>query len=115
MVWSYQAGNSTEDGHWKQIPTEYKVGTRAELLFWRVMNAATGATLKEFFYSPRDYEMFSGRSIYEFKEQFDAWTEQHKAALAEFEMITENQGNSNATVVVNGRAYTSFFPTEQPI
>jgi hypothetical protein len=46
---------------WVKVPTNYKVGSRQELLFWCVMNA-TGGTSKEYFYSPQDYESFLGYS-----------------------------------------------------
>jgi hypothetical protein len=92
-----------------KIPTDYKVGTRAELLFWRVMDAAHGATSKDFFYSPHEYEMFSGIPISENTEQVDAWNDQHKMALKEFQLT---KTKTNTTVVSIGRSYASFFPTE---
>jgi len=110
MVWNYQVDQNTEAGYsWVKIPTDYKVGTRAELLFWRVMDAAHCATSKDFFYSPHEYEAFSGNSVDEYKEQVDAWNEQHKTALKEFQ-LTETK--TSATIVSNGRSYASFFPTE---
>lgn len=111
MVWDYQDDQDSENDYaWNRVPTEYKVGSRAELLYWRVK--ANGDTSKDFFYSPHDYEAFSGVSIDQYKVQVDAWTEQHKAALKEFDIT---QTNTNATIVSNGRSYASFFPTEQPI
>jgi hypothetical protein len=111
MVWNYQTDHNTEESYsWVQVPTEYRVGTRAELLFWRVTNAAHGTTSKDFFYSPREYEVFSGNSIDEYKEQVDAWTEQQKSALKEFQ-ITETK--TDTTIVSNGRSYASFFPTKK--
>jgi len=110
MVWNYQADHNTKEGYsWVKVPTEYIVGTRAELLFWRVMDVANGATSKNFFYSPDDYQAFSGNPIDEYKEQVVAWAEQHNSALKEFQ-ITETK--TNTTVVSNGRSYASFFPTE---
>lgn len=111
MVWNYQVDHGAEDGYeWKKVPTEYRVGTRAELLFWRVMDAASGATSKDFFYSPHEYEAFSGVSIDQYKEQVEAWTEQHTNALNEFNIV---QTKTNVTMVSNGRLYASFFPTEE--
>lgn len=113
MVWNYQVNDNTEVDHnteegysWVKIPTDYKVGTRAEFLFWRVMDAAHGATSKDFFYSPHEYEVFLGIPI---SEEYTAWNDQHKMALKEFQ-LTETK--TNATVVSNGRSYASFFPTE---
>lgn len=105
MVWNYQVNDNTEEEYsWVKIPTDYKVGTRAEFLFWRVMDAAHGATSKEFFYSPHEYEVFSGIPI----SAYTAWNDQHKMALKEFQ-LTETK--SNVTVVSNGRSYASFFPS----
>ena len=109
MVWNYQVDHNTGGFSWVKIPTDYKVGTRAELLFWRVMDAAHGATSKDFFLSPRDYEVFSGNPVSEYMEQVYAWNEQHKMALKEFQLT---KTKTNATVVSNGRSYASFFPTE---
>lgn len=107
MVWSYEV--DLEDGYaWKKVPTEHKVGSRAELLFWRVKDAASGETSKDYFYSHHEYEAFSGNSIDQYEEQVDAWTEQHKAA--EFDIT---QTKINATIVSNGRSYASCFPTEE--
>lgn len=110
MVWDYQVDPEEGSYAWKKVPTEYKMGSRAELLFWRVMDAANSATVKDFFYSPHEYEEFSGNSMDQYKEQVAAWTEQHKAAVKEFD-ITET--NTNATIISNGRSYSSFFPTEE--
>lgn len=108
MVWNHQVDHSTEEGYsWVKIPTDYKVGTRAELLFWRVMDH--GGMCKDFFYSPHEYEAFSGNPISEYKEQVDAWNEQHKAALKEFQIAKTT--NTSATIA-SGRSYASFFPTE---
>uniref|UniRef100_A0A6C0IXY8 Uncharacterized protein n=1 Tax=viral metagenome TaxID=1070528 RepID=A0A6C0IXY8_9ZZZZ len=107
MVWNYQVDHNTEGYSWVKVPTEYKVGTRAEFLFWRVMDAAHSSTEKDFFYSHREYEAFSGNPVD--KEQADAWDEQHKSALKEFQ-ITDTK--RNATIVSNGCSYASFFPTE---
>jgi|APSaa5957512576_1039674.scaffolds.fasta_scaffold26950_1 hypothetical protein len=110
MVWNYQVDHNTEEGYsWVKIPTDYKVGTRAELLFWRVMDVVHGTMSKDFFYSPHEYEVFSGITISEYTEQVDAWNDQHKMALKEFQ-LTETK--TNVTVVSNGRSYSSFFPTE---
>ena len=111
MVWNYQVDQTTEDGYtWVKVPTNYKVGSRQELLFWRVMNA-TGGTSKEYFYSPQDYESFSGVPMSEYQEQTNAWHIQHKDALQEFAIKSTN---TNATIVSNGRTFASFFSTEQP-
>ena len=109
MVWNYETDHNTVDGYtWRKIATDYKVGSREELLFWRVMVAANGAASKDYFYSPRDYAAFSGNNIDMYKEQIDAWSEQHKTILQEI-----NTTNDNATVVSNGGSYASFFPTEE--
>lgn len=73
-----------DDYVWNKVATEYRVGSRQELLFWRVMNSAGGATSKDYFYSPSDYEAFSGISMELYREQIDAWNEQHVSAMTEF-------------------------------
>jgi hypothetical protein len=107
MVWNHQVGNSDAGYTWKKVPTEYKVGSQAENLFWRVHD---GATEKHYFYSPFEYESFSGIPIEQYKDQVDAWTEKQKTLLKDFN--TAAQPNT-AMISESGRSYNSFFPTAQ--
>lgn len=98
------------DYTWKKIATGHRVGTRQELLFWRV--ATHGGASKEYFYSPEDYEAFSGIPMSEFQEQADAWKQQYAAAEQEF---NDANTNINSALMYNdGQSYASFFPTDQP-
>lgn len=109
MVWDKQWNEVENDYVWTKVPTEYKVGSYQEELFWRVMDAANGGTSKDYFRSPRDYEAFSGISMDQYKEQVDAWTQQFQAAMRKFNI---NHTKTNATMISNGRSYASFFPTD---
>lgn len=80
MVWNYEVDHDSEDGYtWRKVGTDYKVGSRQELLFWRVIDAASGASSKDYFYSPREYEAFSGNTID--PHQVETWNEQHNTAV----------------------------------
>ena len=119
MVWDYQADHNSEEGYtWKKVPTQYKVGSHQELLFWRVMDTVNGASSKDYFYSPREYEVFSGISMDEYKDKVACWAEQYNAASKKLNITSTN---TNATIISNGGSYASFFsidtvqPTESTV
>ena len=108
MVWTYQVDHGSEDNHtWNKVASDYKIGTHEELLFWRVINS--GATTKDYFYSPHDYSVFSGIPMDVYKEQVDAWHEKYDVTL---KALNITRTNINATIISNGRSYASFFPTD---
>ncbi len=109
MVWEYQIDDAEHEYVWNKVATQYKVGSYQEALFWRVIDTANGITSKDYFYSPRDYEAFSGISMDQYKEQVEAWNQQYQAAMTKFNI---KHTNTNATVISNGRSYASFFPTD---
>lgn len=106
MVWDRKMDWTEGVYVWKKVETQYKVGTRQEQLFWRVIDSATSS--KEFFYSPEDYQEYSGIPMSEYKEQADAWKLQYEAAEREFNAVTTSR---NTTMIYNGQSYASFFPT----
>lgn len=114
MVWHYHVDKGSEDGYkWAKVPTDYKVGTREELLFWRVMDTNGATSSKDYFYSPHEYEAFSGIPMDQYKEQVDAWDVQHKAALKEFN-ITRTNTNMTTAISNERSSYVSFFSTPMP-
>jgi hypothetical protein len=84
MVWNYQWDDLESQYTWKKIPTDYRVGLNEEAIFWRVIDSTSGTSLKEYFYSPEDYESFSGIPMGEYQDRVDAWKIQHKSIENEF-------------------------------
>ena len=64
MVWDYHVNNFDGEYMWTKVPTRYFVGSHEEKLFWRVMTPQS--TTKEFFYSPEEYQAFSGTTYRHF-------------------------------------------------
>lgn len=79
FVWEpTAAADGTELFVWNRMPTGYRVGSKDELRFWRVM--ATGATDKEFFYHPAHYCNKAGVDPSTLKDTILHWEAQQAEA-----------------------------------
>ena len=108
MVWDYQMDYVEGDYVWKKIPTEFSAGSHEELLFWRVMNSSDGSNMKEYFYSPEDYEAFSGNPMCDYQERAESWREQYESTMNKLNIDVEPIFKSEYT----GRSYASLLTTE---
>lgn len=107
MVWDYHASNFDGEYMWTKVPTNYFVGTHEEKLFWRVMTPHS--TTKEFFYSPEDYQAFSGIDISELQEEVVEWKKRY--VLLEGEMSAVQKETLDQKMALNAATYAALFAT----
>lgn len=108
MVWDYHTSNFDGEYMWTKVPTKYFVGSHEEELFWRVMTPQS--TTKEFFYTPEDYQAFSGIDISELQEEVVEWKKRY--VLLEREMSVVQKETLDRKMALNAATYAALFATQ---
>tara|TARA_Y100001936_G_scaffold244932_1_gene286090 strand:+ start:1607 stop:1942 length:336 start_codon:yes stop_codon:yes gene_type:complete len=105
MVWDQHFNVYDGEHTWGKVPTSYQVGSRDEELFWRVIDTETST--KEYFWTPEDYQSFSGVDLSSLESEVQMW----KKRYIELEKEMRNSENHpvDERIASNAATYASFF------
>jgi hypothetical protein len=75
-VWERIYDELADSIEWDLVDTEHHVGSRNELMYWRVIES--GTSNKTFFHGPEDYFLHSGADATEHQPVIMRWREKQR-------------------------------------